>query len=109
MLNYNLSPTTGEVREFRDGRFNASREPTDYEKQLFEEIEKLKKENQELSNRLEKLVMPKIAEIMDSEIALAKFSLEISQDDNYEYGIDVAKEKIKLLEKLKQRFSNFSA
>ena len=59
--------------------------------------------------RLEKLVMPKIAEIMDSEIALAKFSLEISQDDNYEYGIDVAKEKIKLLEKLKQRFSNFSA
>ena len=56
MLNYNLSPTTGEVREFRDGRFNASREPTDYEKQLFEEIEKLKKENQELSNRLEKLV-----------------------------------------------------
>ena len=55
------------------------------------------------------LVMPKIVELIDSEIALAKFSLEISKDDNYENGIDIAKAKIKLLEKLKNQFNNFSA
>uniref|UniRef100_A0A6M3IHS6 DUF551 domain-containing protein n=1 Tax=viral metagenome TaxID=1070528 RepID=A0A6M3IHS6_9ZZZZ len=89
MLNYNLSPTTGEVREFRDGRFNASREPTDYEKQLFEEIEKLKKENQELSNRLEKLVSqpsePSFGQWIDVNDKLPKIEGDYLIFDTYGY------------------------
>jgi len=54
-------------------------------------------------------VKVQIANIIDAEISMVKFELEIQQDDSYEYGIDIAKEKIKLLEKLKQQISNLSA